>query len=82
MVLVWGCVDHGRANLPVVNKKIAIESKKGQENNSNCVGGREEPIGSGYVARGITARALGAACQRGVSLRTGGAGATGVNRSD
>ena len=25
MVLAWGCVGHGRANLPVVGKKIAIE---------------------------------------------------------
>ena len=46
------------------------------------MGVREEPIGSGHLASGITPRTLGTACSRGVSLRTGGGGGTGGNRRD
>ena len=48
----------------------------GWRKNSNRVGVREEPFGSGHVGRAITPRALGAACSWEVSLRTGRGRAT------
>ena len=77
---VTGCEERGQRKKAFHSHGVGVgvcgpwegQLASGWRENSNRVGVREEPFGSGHVGRAITPRALGAACSWEVSLRTGG----------